>query len=321
MCAKIYCIREEGPIFRRRLEERGHEIIIGNKIELDKLADVEVICPITCPINAEVLDHAPKCRLINKTGVGIDNIDLEECARRGIFVTNTPDSNYISVAEHAITLMLAVSHHIAERHDLLKGGAPNWQEAAKFVNFECLGKTIAIIGFGHNGKYTAKLAAGLGMKVIVFSEHSKPEDMPEYATLAASLEEALAQADVVSLHIAASPDQRGYFNAEKFAMVKKGAIFINVTRGFTVNEQDLIAALKDGTISGAGLDVMPEEPPVHISELYSMPNVLVTPHCAAQTPESRDRRQIMQVENILSVLEKGEAPEGRLRNNPVKIDK
>ena len=101
--------------------------------------------------------------------------------------------------------------------------------------------------------------------------------------------------------------------------MKKGAIFINVTRGFTVDEEALIAALNDGTVAAAGLDVMPEEPPVHVSKLYSMPNVLITPHCAAQTEESRTRRQLMQVENIVSVLEKGEAPEGRARNNPKKV--
>ena len=318
MNKKVYCIRDEGEIFKSLLEENGYEIVYGDgTIEYDKIKDVAVICPITCKIDAEVLDHAPECRHICKVGVGVDSIDLEECARRGIFVTNTPESNYRAVAEHTIALMMAVGHHIAERHDLLKQEVPDWRSAEKFMNFECLDKTIAIIGFGRNGQYTAKLAAGLGMKVVVVSEHSKPEDMPEYATLAASLEEALAQADVVSLHIAATPEQRGYFDANKFAMMKKGAIFLNVTRGFTVNEDDLIAALKDGTVSGAGLDVMAEEPPVHISELYRMPNVLITPHCAAQTPESKVRRQQIEVENIISVIEHGKAPEGRLRNNPV----
>ena len=319
MGTKIYCIREEGPVFKKMMAEKGYELVVGKGIELDKLADVDVILPIMLPIGAKELDHAPKCKLICKVGVGVDNIDLEECARRGIPVCNTPLSNYVAVAEHAIALMFAVGHRIYERELVIKDtDTPDFSFTRIRPNFECMDKVFGIIGFGNNGRYAAKLAHGLGMKVMVYSEHARKEDVPDYVMLANSVEELLAHADVLSLHIAATPDQKNYMDAEKFAMMKDGAIFINVSRGFVVDEDALIAVLKSGKLFGAGLDVVNDESHVKPNELFYMPNVIITQHCAAGTPEASAKAQLMQAENIISFIENGVVPEGRLKNNPVK---
>ena len=311
----VYLVVDEGERVREILASQGYELIVGNgTLDDDALARCDAIIPGKAYITDEVLQKAPKVQIISKFGVGVDRIDVDACSTRGVYVANTPTSNYVSVAEHTAALLLAAAKQLYPISKRLHEKGSGWVNAKLFQGMELSGKTLSIIGFGNIGRRVAKLMSCFEMEIIAYDPFTVESSVPDHVQLTRSLEYALSKGDFVSLHVAGSSDTRHLIGANELAAMKSNAILINTTRGFVVNEADLIDALQKGIIAGAALDVFSEEPTAEDNPLLYMDNVIATPHNAANTPEARMRAQIACAENIIECFE-GKQPTWAL-NSP-----
>lgn len=240
-------------------------------------------------VTAEVLDAAPKLLGIGRFGVGLDNIDVSAATKLGVVVIAPLNANAVSVAELALGLMLALARKIPHSDRSTKGGG--WDRKG-CTGIELDGKTLAICGLGRIGRLVALRARAFGMKSVVFDPFVKagsPALAESGATLCEKLQDALAVADFVSVHSPLTPETRHMFNAQAFASMKRGAFFINTSRGGVMDENALLASLQSGHLGGAGLDVREVEPPASKGAFESMDNVILTPHVGAFTVESQTR--------------------------------
>lgn len=258
------------------------------------------------PVPAEVLAAGPKLKLVHKWGVGIDNIDLDYCRKHGIKVARTTGSNAAPVADFTIGLMLALARRIVPAHNSTAAGGWAKNEVWK-QSIMVSGKTVGIIGLGAIGKGVAKRLQGFDCRVLYYSRTQLPPEQEkalgvEYRTLDALLPEV----DILSLNCPLTPETAKMIDAKAFAKIKRGALLINVARGGVVVEADLVAALKDGTLRGAAVDVFDQEPPPADHPLLHMDNVIVTPHCASTAYEN-SRRSIQHWLGNMMRVEKGEA--------------
>lgn len=312
----VYSVMDEGKLVKHLLEERGFQVLIGNgkTIEEEKLAICDALIPGKCYVTEEVLEKAPKLQIVSKFGVGVDKIDIPACTRHNVWVTNTALTNYIPVAEHAITLMLAAAKKLYPISCALHRENPDWDSAKSYSAIELNGKILSVIGLGNIGRRVASIAHAFDMKIVGYDPYADPAKVPEYIALAETLEDALRQADFVTLHVAGGESVKNMIDASKLSLMKREAILINTTRGFVVNEADLIQALSSHVIAGAALDVFTTEPVREKNPLLTMENVVATPHNAANTPDARLRSQEQCAKNILKAMN-GERPAFAL-NNP-----
>jgi D-3-phosphoglycerate dehydrogenase len=267
------------------------------------------------PITEALLAKAPKLKMVSRYGVGYDTIDIEACTRRGVAVGVANGSNDLSVAEHALMLMLAVARNtvVYDRH-VRSGG---WRGPQAPVMGELAGRTVLVVGYGRIGTRVARLCTAFGMKVMVHDPNfPTPRIAADGHIPAPDLKTALPQADVVTLHCPLLPTTRRMINAETIALMKRGAWLINTARGPIVDQQALVAALHSGHIAGAGLDVMEVEPIDPADPLLSAPNVTLAPHNAAQPVESLAKMASRAAQNILDVLD-GRADPGFFVNPEV----
>ena len=286
----VYILNERSRVTREVLEENGFTVVVGNGVLSDELlAQCWALLPGRGVITKEVLDKAPNLKIIAKEGVGVERIDVPACTERGIVVTNTPLSNYIPVAEHTMMLILAAAKRLYPLSLRLRKDPPEAPKGVDFPSMELYGKKLALIGFGHIGARVAQLAHAFGMEIVAYVRRPERIDPPEYVTLTASMEEAVRQGDVVSLHVSGVEANRGLFGAAQFAVMKPTAILINTTRGMIVDEAALYGALKDGVIAGAAVDVFRDELVKAGNPLLPLENLVATPHTGANTRESRDR--------------------------------
>jgi glycerate dehydrogenase len=269
----------------------------GNIDEIaQRLGDAEIVLINKVPVDESVLDACPSIRYIGVLATGYNVVDVAECARRGITVTNVPDYGSQAVAQFAMGLLLEICHHIGHHDRAVHDGA--WQSAPDFCFWdypliELAGKTLGIVGLGRIGLCTAKMAAAMGMKVIASSPHETQEDI-EYV----SLDELYRRADVISLHCPQRADTAGMINRESIAKMKDGVILINTSRGGLIAEQDLADALNSGKVSAAGLDVVGTEPIRSDNPLLGAKNCIITPHIAWAARASRQRLMDIAVENL-----------------------
>jgi D-3-phosphoglycerate dehydrogenase len=236
-------------------------------------------------------------KMISVWGTGTDNIDLEAAGRRGVTVCNTPGVNAFAVAEHAIALMLTIGRKIPRIDREMRGGA--WPRE---MLTQCLGKTLGVFGTGTIGTRVITLARALGMEVLAWSARGAGGRIKELGARSAAKDEILREADFVSLHLRLTPETRGFLTRREFALMKKTAIFVNTGRGALVEREALLDALRQGRIAAAGLDVFHEEPLKPDDPVLTLPNVVLSPHNAGQTPEViRDGllRAVTNVENFL----------------------
>ncbi len=240
-------------------------------------------------LTADVLAAAPRLVAIGRVGVGLDNIDLPMATARGIAVIAPLDANAVSVAELTLGLLLALARKIPQADRSTKAGG--WDRRG-CTGIELSGKTLVICGFGRIGKLVAKRAAVVGMRLLVFDPFVKPGDATlteTGAVLCAKLEEALAQADFITTHSPLTPETKRMFNAQAFAAMKRGAFFINTSRGGVVDEAALLAALQSSQLAGAALDVREVEPPKERGAFETMDNVILLPHVGSFTHEAQAR--------------------------------
>ena len=255
-------------------------------------------------VTAELLAAATKLEVVGRAGVGLDNVDVNAATEQGVVVAFTPEQNSISVAELCLGLMLSLARHIPSADRSTRAG--KWERQV-FTGTELFGKTLGIVGLGRIGFLTALRARAFGMHIIAHDNFISPDSamVSECGAKLVSLDELLSRSDVVSVHVPHTPQTSGMFNAERFAQMKPGALFINTSRGEVVNEEDLIIALREKKLAGAALDVRATEPPA-ASPLNDMDNVILTPHIAAFTREGQKRVVSSICRDVAAVL-RGEA--------------
>lgn len=278
--------------------------------DLADRADAAVVFAGGESYDATVLDGLPELRVIARTGIGYDAVDLDAATERGVLVTNTPDGPTTSTAEHTIALMMAIAHEVTASAERLRAGTGNYIGAQR--GMELSGRTLGLLGFGRIGQAVAVMAAAIGMKVIASDPAFRltPGSDPTVNQLeveVVDLDELFSRSDVLSIHAPATPATTGLIDAQVFAAMKPGSILINCARGSIVNTADLVAALDSGHLMGAGLDVTDPEPLEPGHRLLTMDNVIVTPHIASSTVAGRQRMNEMAFEQVAMAL-RGETP-------------
>jgi D-3-phosphoglycerate dehydrogenase len=235
-------------------------------------------------VNAELLEHAPKLRVIGRAGVGVDNIDLDAATRKGIAVMNTPGANAIAVAEHTLAMILATARHIGRANELMHAG--KWEKKS-LQGTELRGKTLGIVGLGRIGMEVARRARAFEMEIVAHDPFVSTTVAKEQGIRLAKLEEVYAAADYLSLHVGLTPQTTGMINSQSLKKMKRGACLVNCARGELVDEAALAQAIRQGTIGGAALDVFVDEP-LKNSPLTALENVILTPHIAGSTFEAQE---------------------------------
>lgn len=271
-------------------------------------ADVIIVAGETF-VTGEVMDRiGSRLRIIARTGIGVDRIDLDAATLRGIQVVNTPDGPTESTAEHAIALLLNLCKGVMTGDRILRSGRPFPALSELTPGFEVSGSVLGLVGLGRIGSRVAAIAQVLGMKVIAFDPFITAERANALGVdLIPSLVELLPRADVVSLHCPSTPETYHIMNAETLHLVRKGSYLVNVARGALVDEAALFEALRSGHLAGAALDVFDPEPPMANHPLFTLPNTICTPHIGSHTAASVLRMQVMACEQIASAL-RGERP-------------
>jgi D-3-phosphoglycerate dehydrogenase len=270
---------------------------------LEKVGDFEVLVVRSATkVNAEMIHAAHSLRVVGRAGTGVDNVDVEAATRRGIVVCNAAGSNALSAAEHTIALLLAQARNVAQAHAALVEG--RW-ERSKFGGIELDGKTLGILGFGRIGQMVAERAQGLGMRVVAYDPYVAEGRYRDMGVERADTPDDVYRAgDFVTIHLASTPETKGFIGAEALAAMRPGARLLNVARGDLVDQDALAEAILSGHLGGAGIDVFPEEP-CTASPLFGLPGVVVTPHLGASTAEAQDRAGIAVAEQVTAALTGG----------------
>jgi (S)-sulfolactate dehydrogenase len=253
-------------------------------------------------VRGELLAALVKCRVVGRLGVGLDNIDVPACETRRMKVIPATGANALSVAEYVIGSAMLLLRGAYQSTEAVAAG--QWPRNALSNGRETAGKTLGLIGFGSIGQLTAKLARGLGMSVIAY-DAMMDRDHPAFAmhgVQPAGLDELIAGADVISLHVPLVDSTRNLFDAGRIASMKRGAVLINSARGGIVDEVALASALKSGALGGAAIDVFGTEPLPASEHFKDCPNLLLTPHIAGVSAESNERVSFLIAEKVLEAL-------------------
>ena len=298
-------------LITEKLADRGVDLLreefevdvllgLGHEELLERIGDYDgLIIRSATKVTSEVIERAENLKAIGRAGIGVDNIDIEAATKRGILVANAPESNTVAAAEHTLALMLAAARRIPAADSSLRNG--EWNRGA-FKGVEVAEKTLGLVGLGHVGTIVARAAVGMGMRVISYDPYVSEERMRSInVERAGSLDEIFEASDFVSLHVPRTPQTAGMVDAEALQRMKPSAYLINVARGGIVDEMALYGALKEGTIAGAALDVFEEEPTTQ-NPLFTLPNVVVTPHLGASTAEAQDRAGVTAAEQVATAL-------------------
>ncbi len=289
----------------------GVDNAIPRDLLLSKVADVDGLLPLlTDTIDAEVMDAAgEKLKVISNMAVGFNNIDLNAATKRGIYVTNTPGILTDTTADCAFALLMAVARRIAEADRHVRAG--NWIHTwgpKMFIGSDIHGKTLGIIGMGRIGAAVAKRAKGFDMKVIYYDIQRRPDLEKEFGIAYRSLEEVLSASDFITLHVPLTKGTHHMIGEKELSKMKRKAFLINTSRGSVVDEEALYMALREGVIAGAGLDVFEEEPIKSRNPLLELDNVVLTPHIASASVETRTKMAVTAAKNLVSVLQGKEPP-------------
>jgi glyoxylate reductase len=275
----------------------------------DKLLDriqgkVGAITLLTERVDTEVLEAAgPGLVIVANYAVGFDNIDVEECTRRGVLATNTPEVLTETTADTAWALLMAAARRIPEGNRFLRSRTPWIWGPEMMLGQDVHGKVLGIVGFGRIGQAVAQRGGGFGMRVIYFDVARPPAEVErELGAEYRELDQLLAEADFISVHVALTPETRHLFGAEEFKQMKPTAVIVNTSRGPVIDEAALAEALAGGELFAAGLDVFEKEPEVH-ERLLDLDNAVVIPHLGSATVETRDAMGMLAVENVTAALE------------------
>jgi D-3-phosphoglycerate dehydrogenase len=286
------------------LLRRHHEVDVRGSLGPEELltaiadADALVVRSAT-RVTAEVLAAAPRLRVIGRAGIGLDNVDVAAATKRGVMVVNAPQSNVVSAAEHTIALLLAQARNIPRADAALRGG--RW-ERSRFIGSELYGKTLGVVGLGRVGTLVAHRLHAFGMRIVAYDPFVSHERAAQLDIELLDLDELLARADFVTIHLPKTPETVGLLGAERLGRMRPGARLVNTARGGIVDEAALAKAVESGHLAGAALDVFEEEPTTH-NPLFEVDDVVVTPHLGASTAEAQDKAGVTIAEQLLLALD------------------
>ena len=314
----IYVTRKIPELGLAMLRDKGFTLDVSEKdgvLTKDELIGAlrskpydGVLSLLTDTINGEVFDAVPTAKIFANYAVGFNNIDVPEAKKRGVTITNTPGALTNTVAEHAMALILACTTRTVEGDRLTRAGKYEGWGPMMLLGMDLAGKTLGVLGAGRIGSRLAHHAKhGFDMDVIYYDVKQNPDFERETgARFCATVEEVLKDADVVSIHVPLLDSTKHLMNAERLAMMKKTAYLVNTSRGPVIDEAALVAALKAGTIAGAGLDVYENEPAL-APGLASCENVVITPHIASASVPTRDGMARLAAENLIAFFD-GQTP-------------
>ena len=266
---------------------------------LSAVADVDaILIRSATKMDAEAIAAGKKLRVIARAGVGLDNVDVKAATQAGVMVVNAPTSNIVSAAEIAIGLLLSTARHIPAAAASLKGG--QWKRS-KYSGVELFEKTLGVVGFGRIGQLVAERMAAFGMKVIAYDPYVSSARAGQLGVRVVSLDELLAESDFITIHLPKTPETLGLIGEEALRKVKPEVRIVNAARGGLVDEGALHAALKEGRVAGAGLDVFAKEPCTD-SPLFELDNVVAVPHLGASTGEAQERAGIAVAKSVRLAL-------------------
>jgi glyoxylate reductase len=322
MAKHIYVTRSIPESGLRLLKDRGYEVDVSEKdgvltreellLALRVKPYDAVVSLLTDAVDAEVFDAAPSAKIFANYAVGYNNIDIDAAKERGVTITNTPGVLTETVAEHTVALMLSMTSRITEGDRFVRAGKYDGWAPLLLLGTDLKGKTLGILGAGRIGQRVAYIAAkGLGMS-IVYYDIKQNEDIEREvgAAFYSTVEEVLKAADVVTVHVPLLDATHHLLNTERLAMMKPTAYLVNSSRGPVIDEKALVEALKNGIIRGAALDVFEEEPEL-APGLAELENVVITPHIASATEETRGKMSEMVAEDIIAFFGGGE-PENKV---------
>ena len=285
--------------------DRGVEVDYLPKLGRDKDALAAVIAQYdglairsATKVTAKLLEGAGRLKVIGRAGIGVDNVDIPSASKRGVIVMNTPFGNSITTAEHAIAMMFAVARQLPEANASTHAG--KW-EKSRFMGVELFNKTLGVIGAGNIGGIVCDRAVGLHMKVIAYDPFLSEERAKTLGVTKVELDDLLARADFITLHVPMTDKTRNILSAENLAKTKRGVRIINCARGGLIDEAALVAALQSGHVAGAALDVFETEPATD-SPLFNMANVVCTPHLGAATTEAQENVALQVAEQMSDYL-------------------
>jgi D-3-phosphoglycerate dehydrogenase len=296
----IDLLKENGLQVEFLQDNRGENII-------RRVGDADAILVRTSKITREIIEAGTRLKVIARHGVGVDNIDLEAASERRIYVTNTPNANTISVAEHVMGLILALAKNMRKADIALRGG--RFEVRNQYIGVELEGKTLGIVGLGKIGQKVGRIAAyGFGMNVVGYDPYVRSEQLDSAIELTSDWDRVFRESDFVSLHLPLLESTRGMVGMKEFKKMKPTAYLINAARGGVANERDLIEALREGRIAGLGTDVYEQEPPAKDNALFLMENTVTTPHMAAHSREAMVKMATHAAQGIVEVLVKKADP-------------
>ncbi len=286
----------------------GVHVDVKLKLKEEELANIindyqALVVRSETKVTKHVLDNAGKLKVIGRAGVGVDNIDLNAAKAKGILVVNTPGGNTVAAAEHTFGMILALSRNVPQAcRDLRQG---NWNRS-KFTGTELRYKTLGVLGLGRIGKEVSKFAKAFGMQVIAVDPFLTKEQAAAFGVKLVEFETLLRESDFITVHIPLTPESKRLIDQQQFALMKDGVRIINCARGGIVCEQALYQALMYGKVAGAALDVFDQEPKVN-SPLFTLDNVIVTPHLGASTKEAQIKVAVEVCKDVLGILQGAEA--------------
>ena len=299
----------------RRLPAAGAELLaerfelIAGELSVDRdellrrvRGAAAIVADPTVPVDGELLDAAgPSLRVVANFAVGYDNVDLEACRSRGVVVTNTPDVLTNATAELAVALMLAAARHLGAGERLVRAGRWTGWDPAALLGRELSGSTVGIVGLGRIGLRVAELLRGFEPSLLYTSRSARPDEESRLGLEAVELDELVRRSDFVTLHAPSTPETRHLIDEPLLARFKPGAVLVNTARGPLVDATALAAALREGRLAAAGLDVFEHEPRVE-EELLALDNVVLLPHVGSATGMARDAMARLVAENVIAVL-------------------
>jgi len=275
---------------------------------LERIRDAEgLVIRSGTKVTRAVLEAGEKLRVVGRAGIGVDNVDVPAATERGVVVVNTPAGNNVTTAEHAIALLVSLARHIPQATASMRQG--KWEKNA-FTGMELRDRTLGVIGLGNIGRVAARLAQGLGMRVVAYDPHLAGDAAGKLDVDLVGLDELLARADALTVHVPKNKETTGLLGAAAFAKCKRGVLVVNAARGGIVDEQALLAALESGQVGGAALDVFEQEPPPADHPLVRHPRVVCTPHLGASTEQAQLNVAIQVAEQVRDYLLGGEVRNG-----------
>ena len=263
--------------------------------------DAQAVITQYADINAEVISHMKRARMIIKYGIGVNNIDCEAAAKKGIYVCNVPDYGVEEVSDHAVAMILALGKKLPILTEAFRNG--DWGYGSVVPLYRLSECTVGLVGFGRIPQMAARKLKGFGMRILAYDPYASEQTAKEAGVVLTDMEQIIKESDFISVHCPLAKDTRHIIGREEFRKMKSTAFVINTARGGIIDEAALMEALKEKEIAGAGIDVFEQEPPGSDNELLHLPNVIATPHSAWYSEVAVTNLQRKVAEEVVNVLQ------------------